>query len=81
MGVILNKVEETDELTERIGADLRAKAEETAQINDDQKNPDFTEGSDYVRDLKKTGRFAWVWILLGIVAVGVLIVLGLTRNN
>ncbi len=63
MGVIVNKKDTDNELSRRINADLRAKAMETANI-DDGGDVDLAEDAEYLRDLKKTGRFGWVWIVL-----------------
>ena len=58
MGIIANKDEDRNaQLTQRINADLRAKMSETSKIADE---PDAIEDSEYVKDLKKTGRFGWV---------------------
>ena len=63
MGVIVNKKNEQDELSQRINADLRAKAMETSDIIQGE-DPDFTEGSEYMQDFKKSGKLSWVWFLL-----------------
>ena len=69
MGVIVNKQnEQNDELSQRINADLRAKAMETASVNEDG-DVDFAEDADYLRDLKKTGKFGWIWVVLIVLAV------------
>ena len=75
MGVIVNKKESQDELTRRINADLRAKAVETADVENDGSNVDLTEDAEYLKDLKKTGRFSWIWIVLVVLAVLSLIVI------
>lgn len=75
MGVIVNKKESQDELTRRINADLRAKAEEKSEITKDGSDVDLAEDAEYLKDLKKTGRFGWVWIVLVILAVLSLIVI------
>lgn len=75
MGVIVNKKDSQDELTRRINADLRAKAVETADIDNDGSDVDLAEDAEYLRDLKKTGRFSWIWIVLVVLAVLSLIVI------
>ena len=69
MGIIVNKENNNDELSRRINADLRAKAMETVDINDDVSDPDFAEGSEYMEKFKKTSRFGWVWIVLVLLAI------------
>ncbi len=69
MGVIVNKQnEQNDELSRRINADLRAKAMESAEVNDDG-DVNFAEDAEYLKDLKKTGKFGWIWIVLVVLAV------------
>ena len=61
MSIVTNKDEDKSRLSQRINADLRAKMAETSKISDD---PDLIEDSEYVKDMKKTGKFGWVWIVL-----------------
>lgn len=75
MGVIVNKKESQDELTRRINADLRAKALETADVENDGSDVDLAEDAEYLKDLKKTGRFSWIWIVLVVLAVLSLVVI------
>ena len=72
MGVIVHKeTEKRTELNDRIAADLRARAEQTTQ-----EDPDLVEDADYVRDLKKTGRFTWVWfVLVGLAIVSLFLII------
>ena len=66
MSIVTNKDEDKSRLSQRINADLREKMAETSKISDD---PDMIEDSEYVKDMKKTGKFGWVWIVLIILAV------------
>lgn len=75
MGIIVNKENSNDEISRRISADLRAKALETVNIDDDNANPDFAEGSEYVKTFQKTSRFGWVWVVLVILAIASIIVI------
>ncbi|MBQ2622883.1 hypothetical protein IJG12_01000 [Candidatus Saccharibacteria bacterium] len=68
MGVIINKKDDDNELSRRITADLRAKAMETVDV-DGGEDVDLAEDAEYLRDLKKTGRFSWVWIVLIVLAI------------
>lgn len=66
MGVIVNKDNsKEDELSRRIDADLRARAVAERQEDD----PDYVADAEYLKDLKKTGRFGWVWIVLIVLAL------------
>lgn len=69
MGVIVNKENtKKSELTRRIDADLKAKQMATADIKGEA-DPDFAEDSEYVKNMKKTSKFGWVWIVLIVLAI------------
>ncbi len=66
MGVIVNKEQEKDDvLTRRINADLRTRAKESADVD----GVDLVEDAEYLKNMNKTGRFAWVWIVLIVLAI------------
>lgn len=72
MGIIVSKNnEDRSRLNQRITADLRerAKAEERGQ------DPDLVEDSDYTKDLKKGSKFAWVWIVLVVLAIASVVII------
>ncbi len=71
MGIIVQKNEDKSKLNEQINADLKERAERTSRSMD----PDYVEGSEYAKNLKKTGRFAWVWAVLIILAIISLIII------
>lgn len=67
MGIMVNKEDQqNDELSRRITADLRARAAATADAEED---IDMVEDARYLKDLQKTSRFGWVWIVLIVLAV------------
>ena len=69
MGVIVNKDNnQNDELSRRISADLRAKAVANSDVAGNP-DPDLAEDAEYVKDLKKTSKFGWIWIVLVVLAV------------
>lgn len=69
MAVIVNRNEQNDELSRRISADLRTKAMETADMSGaDEAGPDLAEDAEYLKDLRKTGKFGWIWIVLIVLA-------------
>lgn len=73
MGILVNKEDNKNEdLERRISADLRAKAAETF---DDGEVTDFANDSEYVRETTKTNRFAWVWIVLIVLAIISLVII------
>ena len=61
MGVIVHKEQDKNaELSRRIAADLKIKAEQTALSAD----PDLVNDSDYINGSKTTSRYGWVWLIL-----------------
>ena len=73
MGIIVNKEDNKNEdLERRIAADLRAKAAETKP---DAEVTDFEKDSEYTKDTKKTGKFAWVWVVLIVLAIISLVII------
>lgn len=71
MGVIVHKeTERRTELNDRIAADLRNRAKMSGQ-----EDPDLVEDADYVRNLKKTGKFSWIWFVLVGLAIASLVLI------
>lgn len=74
MGIIVSKNnDENSKLNQRITADLRERANKTTLGED----PDLVEDSDYAKDLKKTGKYTWIWIVLIVLAIISLVVIAL----
>ncbi len=74
MGVIVNKdMEEKNELSRRIAADLRERQAISEEVETAQ--TDFTDNTDYMRETKRTGRFAWMWAILVVLAIGAAVVI------
>ena len=68
MGVIVNKEnQQEDELSRRITADLRARAMEASAVEGG--DVDMVEDARDRKDLQKTSRFGWVWIVLIVLAI------------
>ena len=77
MGVIVHKEQERNaELSRKIAADLRLKAEQTAQNSD----PDLVNDSDYLEGSKTTGRYGWIWLVLIGLAILSLILIVVIQN-
>ena len=59
MGVIVHKEQDKNaELSRRIAADLKIKAEQTAL------SADPVNDSDYINGSKTTSRYGWIWLIL-----------------
>lgn len=72
MGIIVSKNnDENSRLNQRITADLRERANKEMRGND----PDLVEDSDYTKDLKKGSKFAWVWIVLIVLAIASIVII------
>lgn len=72
MGIIVSKNnDENSRLNQRISADLRERAEKEMRGSD----PDLVEDSDYAKDLKKSGKYTWVWFVLIILAIISLVII------
>ena len=65
MGVIVTKNDNESKLQQRITADLRNRVQ-SERLDDD---PDLAEDTEYVKDLQKTSRFGWIWIVLIVLAL------------
>lgn len=71
MGIIVNKNQDDTKLQARISADLKNRVQSAS----DEDDPDFSEDIEYSKDLKKTGRFGWIWLVLIILALISLVVI------
>ncbi len=71
MGVIVHKeTEKKSDLNDRIAADLRTRAK-----MEEMDDPDYVEDADYVKDLKKTGKFTWIWfVLVGLALISLILI-------
>lgn len=78
MGIMLSKEDDKNaNLSRRIDADLRSKMEASAKMENGE--IDAVEDSEYTKDLKKTGKFAWVPLVIIVVGVIMLVVAGLLK--
>jgi len=68
MGVIVTKTDEESKLQQKISADLRNRVQSS-----ETDGPDFAEDNEYAKDLKKTSKFGWVWIVLIVLAIASLV--------
>ncbi|MCL2869777.1 hypothetical protein FWF48_03150 [Candidatus Saccharibacteria bacterium] len=70
MGLIVNQNDEQTELQKRITAQLREKSEQTAGVDDIHTEYGF---EDPTRDKKPMDKMTLAWIVIGVLAVGVII--------
>lgn len=63
MAIVVSKTDNDSRLQARIDADLRNRVQ-----NSESGDADLSEDIEYKKDLKKTGRFSWVWIVLFVLA-------------
>ncbi len=71
MGLFLNQQDKRSELQERIAADLRAKAMQNSKVE----KPEFDGSKDiaYLEGTKETTTLGWAWVLIALVACGLVI--------
>lgn len=71
MGLFLNQQDQRSDLQERIAADLREKA----LRNSKDEGPDWDGSKDikYLEGTKQTTGLGWAWILIVLIALGVVI--------
>ena len=69
MGIMVQNNERRSELSDRITADLREKSRRNSLTADDNIDFDIDDSEYKSRETHKTGRFAWAWILLIVLAV------------
>lgn len=71
MGIMMSKdLRDSDELSRRISADLRERAQASKDEDPDEADKgNFSDDIDKIPETKKTGRFAWLWLVLFIAAI------------
>ena len=73
MGLYVRRDEQRSKLQERIAADLRAKSKQASE--DIQATTDLVEDSNYMQDTKTSSGLLGVWLVIGVVAFGLIIAL------
>ena len=54
---------------EKYGCNSNADLRERAQVSAEKNDVDLSEDAEYLKDLKKTSKFGWIWIVLIVLAV------------
>ena len=70
MGLYIKQDGQRSELQNRLVTELQEKARQRAKMND---RPDGVEDSEYIKGTEKTSSLAWVWIVIVLIAVGIII--------
>ena len=71
MGILVQDNVKHSELQDKITADLREKAIRSSKDND----ADLVNDAEYIKNLKKTSRFSWVWFTLVFLAVASVVII------
>ena len=81
MALHIRQNDKQSELQKRIAAEMQDKSK-NRPLNPEIDQPDGVDDSRYVEGTKQTTSLAWVWLLIGIVFVGVVLwltIVGATR--
>lgn len=70
MAIFVRQDENRSELQQRIAAELRERSKQNVNPGD---LPDGVNDSQYMKGTKQTSSLGWVWVLVGLAAVGVII--------
>lgn len=72
MALFIRQNDNRSQLQERLAAELQEKAKQKAAHTD---LPDGVTDSEYMKDTKQTTNLTWLWIIIAIIAVGVVVLL------
>ena len=70
MALFIRQDEQRSKIQDRITAELQEKARQKALETE---RPDGVEDSAYIKNTQSTTNFAWIWIVVGVIAVGIII--------
>lgn len=70
MALFIRQDEQRTKIQDRITAELQEKARQKALETD---RPDGVTDSAYIKNTQSTTNLAWIWIVLGIIAVAIII--------
>ena len=72
MALFVNQENTRTKLQQQIAEDLAKKAKKKA-LEGDTERPDGVDDAAYLKDTKMTTSLAWIWILIGLIFVGVIV--------
>ncbi|HZJ34522.1 MAG TPA: hypothetical protein VFD55_00725, partial [Candidatus Angelobacter sp.] len=58
------------ELQNRLATELQDRAKERAKLTD---RPDGVDDSQYIKGTEKTSSLAWVWVVIILLAIGIIV--------
>ncbi|HMM62074.1 MAG TPA: hypothetical protein PKC86_00790 [Candidatus Saccharibacteria bacterium] len=70
MALFIRQDEQRSKIQDRITAELQEKARQKALETE---RPDGVKDSAYIKNTQSTTNFAWIWIIIGVIAVGIII--------
>jgi hypothetical protein len=71
MALFVNQNSNRTKLQEQLAAELQEKAKQKSKMENAER-PDGVTDSNYLKDTKPTTSLAWVWIVIIIIAVGIM---------
>ena len=69
MAIFVRQDENRSELQQRIATELRERTKQNVSSGD---LPDGVDDSQYMKGTKQTSSLGWLWIIIGLAAVGVI---------
>lgn len=72
MALFMSQQDDRTELQKRLADELAAKAKKKAQMAD-RERPDGVTDSEFLRESRQTTSFAWIWIVVVVLAVALII--------
>lgn len=65
MALFIRQNDDRSKLQERLAAELQERAKQRAALQD---SPDGVSDSAYIKNTQETGKWGWIWIILGLAA-------------
>jgi len=70
MALFIRQDEQRSELQNRLATELQDRAKERAKLTD---RPDGVDDSQYIKGTEKTSSLAWVWVVIILLAIGIIV--------
>jgi len=72
MALFVNQENTRTKLQQQIAEDLAKKAKKKA-LEGDTERPDGVDDAAYLKNTKMTTSLAWIWVLIGLIFIGVIV--------